>query len=392
MPEARLSLSIILAVGLSALGDDAKPAPDVTDARVRAIDDEYQAAVRRLYEPGPDQDDPKRVEECLATRKMLVDRAEGLVRDHRGEPVAVDALTWILRGAAPNSDERVRALEELRREYAASGRIAEAVRRAPRGDGKDSLAAERFLREVIARNPDRRAVGFARFGLAEILEGRADLVHEVDTISTTFQVGVGAEAFRAMTSRPADDLAREAERLYGIVAADYADLDSIRRGKTLGEVAEGRAFKLRNLSVGRVAPEIAGEDVDGKPLKLSDYRGKVVVLSFTGLWCPTCKAQYPEERARLERFKGRPFAMLGVDTDEDQETLRKAIRSGEITWPCLWDGGKGGPITLGHGIFYFPTDFLIDHNGVVRHKGLLGKPLDDAAESLVREAERAARP
>ena len=52
----------------------------------------------------------------------------------------------------------------------------------------------------------------------------------------------------------------------------------------MGEVAEAALFKLRHLSIGRVAPEIEGEDIFGKKLKLSDYRGKVVVLSFWGHW------------------------------------------------------------------------------------------------------------
>ena len=53
---------------------------------------------------------------------------------------------------------------------------------------------------------------------------------------------------------------------------------------------------MLNLAVGKPAPEIEGVDVDGKPLKLSDYKGKVVVLVFWGSWCGPCMAQVPHER------------------------------------------------------------------------------------------------
>ena len=63
----------------------------------------------------------------------------------------------------------------------------------------------------------------------------------------------------------------------------YADVQGTRGGK-LGEEAENNLFEMRHLSVGKKAPEIAGEDIDGKKFKLSDYKGKVVMLDFWGNW------------------------------------------------------------------------------------------------------------
>jgi hypothetical protein len=72
----------------------------------------------------------------------------------------------------------------------------------------------------------------------------------------------------------------EGEKLLEKVIAEHADVDS---GK-LKKSAENALFALRNLSIGKVAPDIEGVDLDGKPFKLSDYRGKVVVLDFWGNW------------------------------------------------------------------------------------------------------------
>ena len=63
----------------------------------------------------------------------------------------------------------------------------------------------------------------------------------------------------------------------GMSAVEY-------RRKRLGEAATSALFELKNLSIGKVAPDIVGEDLDGTPMKLSDYRGKVVVLDFWGDW------------------------------------------------------------------------------------------------------------
>ncbi len=106
------------------------------------------------------------------------------------------------------------------------------------------------------------------------------------------------------------------------------------------------------------APEIAGEDVDGKPLRLSDHRGKVVVLVFSGEWCGPCRANAPFFRALLtpEAQAKAPCVVLEVNTDATREPLRKAIAAGEIAWPCWFDGGVTGPITHGLGGRVVPDD------------------------------------
>ena len=65
---------------------------------------------------------------------------------------------------------------------------------------------------------------------------------------------------------------------------------------TLAEERGPRLDELRRLGLGRVAPEIEGRDIDGHRFKLSDYRGRVVVLTFSGTWCGPCEAMYPHQR------------------------------------------------------------------------------------------------
>ena len=100
---------------------------------------------------------------------------------------------------------------------------------------------------------------------------------------------------------------------------------------TLGQLAEAALFEARNLGIGQVAPEITGDDIEGVSLKLSDYRGKVVVLSFWATWCGPCMAMVPHERSLVKRMEGKPFALLGFNGDDDRSAANAAARRENMT-------------------------------------------------------------
>ena len=147
---------------------------------------------------------------------------------------------------------------------------------------------------------------------------------------------------------------------------------------------------MHNLIVGKPAPEIDGVDFDGKPLKLSDYRGKVVVLVFWGTWCGPCMREVPHERELAERLKDKPFAVLGVNCDDDKQAAASAIKSERITWPNWHDGAPGeGPIAKRYHIRSYPSVFVIDGQGIIRHKQIIGEGLDKAVDRLLNETKPA---
>ena len=81
--------------------------------------------------------------------------------------------------------------------------------------------------------------------------------------------------------------------------------------------AEGELHALKTLRVGKEAPEIKAGDLDGKEFKLSDYRGKVVLLDFWGHGEAACRAMYPHERSLVKKMADKPFASVGVNSDKD---------------------------------------------------------------------------
>ena len=104
-----------------------------------------------------------------------------------------------------------------------------------------------------------------------------------------------------------------------------------RRGDSLIKDAHAELYAgFRELwAQGKPAPEVVGEDIDGKPFKLSDFKGKVVVIDFWTTTCGACRDMNTYERPLVRRMQGKPFALLGVNCDEDQDKVRGWIKRKE---------------------------------------------------------------
>lgn len=101
---------------------------------------------------------------------------------------------------------------------------------------------------------------------------------------------------------------------------------------------------------------------------------------------------YPHERSLVKQFAGRPFAIVGVNSDEDREAIKERIKEENITWRSFWDGGStDGPISTRWNVSGWPTVYLIDHTGTII--GQHGRGADDAPiiEKAVKAAEEAAK-
>lgn len=167
---------------------------------------------------------------------------------------------------------------------------------------------------------------------------------------------------------------------------DFGDVKYKGR-ETFGSVATSELFELTKLQVGMVAPDIEGNDLDDIPFKLSDYRGKVVMLDFWGHWCPPCRAMYPHEQEVSRKLADKPFVLLGVNSDGDKDLAIDAVQSESLSWRHFWNGPKGtrGPISKQWNVEGWPTVYLIDEKGVIRFKEVLGADIDRGIETLMSE-------
>ena len=253
-----------------------------------------------------------------------------------------------------------------------------------------------FLQMAADKNPEREVRGQAILALARRNKENAENIiyfsESAPPGDTRFAKFGSAYLARAKNANP-KILSHEAEKLFNIVLDKYADCPTLQRTNTwqvkatLGEVANAELYDLDHLSVGKTAPEIDGEDINGKKIKLSDYHGKVVMLSFWASWCGPCMAMVPSERALVERMKGKPFALIGVNGDSIQHDAKRAVEKENMTWPSFWSKeGSDGLIPTTWNVSSWPTVFLLDPNGVIRFKGedidLLNQKIDQLLDQF----------
>ena len=113
-----------------------------------------------------------------------------------------------------------------------------------------------------------------------------------------------------------------------------------------------------------MAPDFTLQDINGKEVKLSSYRGKIVVLNFWAVWCPYCIQEMPGlDAANTELLKGEDAVILTVDVQEDLEKVKKFISSKKLTLPVLMD--YDGSVSGAYGVSAFPTTFVINRDGSV---------------------------
>jgi peroxiredoxin len=222
------------------------------------------------------------------------------------------------------------------------------------------------MRAVIEKNESREAKGTATYGLAQIAKDKSESVE--------------GEAHEKAT--------QEAEALFQEVVDHHGDL------KPFADMARRELYHIHHFAIGMEAPEIEADDLDGKTFKLSDYRGKVVVLDFWSDWSASCWDMYPRERLLVKKLAGRPFVLLGINGDVDREQVKNVIEEKGITWRSWWDRGSvRGPIASAWNVRSWPTLYVIDHKGTIRHKYVRfpgEEKFDGAIESLLKEAEKGA--
>jgi peroxiredoxin len=123
------------------------------------------------------------------------------------------------------------------------------------------------------------------------------------------------------------------------------------------------------------APAFELNDIDGHVHRLSDYRGKVVVLNFWATWCPPCRYEMPSmERAR-RRVAGEDIVILGVNVGEDEDTIFTFTADYPVEFPLLMD--RDGHVVEDYPVIGLPTTYIIDPEGYVTHRAVGSREWDD---------------
>jgi hypothetical protein len=247
---------LLLVIGSSWLGAQAaatkkEQAGSLRD-RYEALVKQHEAALsefRAAYSKA--KSDAEKEKLSYPQAQTYASRFLALAEENPKDSAALEALVWVATNCQ-GGKERETSLELLLKHHAKSPRMA---RVAQSLIYSERTIAEPWLRTLLRETADHEVKGWGTYALGRVL--RAE--------DRSGQRGIA-----------------EAEKFFEEVAANYGDVKGY--GKTLADAAKGELFELHNLAIGQTAPDIEGEDVQGKKFKLSDYRGKVVVIDFWGDW------------------------------------------------------------------------------------------------------------
>ncbi|MGN8069229.1 TlpA disulfide reductase family protein [Mucilaginibacter sp. SG564] len=135
--------------------------------------------------------------------------------------------------------------------------------------------------------------------------------------------------------------------------------------------------KAKPVSVGHKAPDFTIGGIDGKPIKLSDYKGKYVMIDFWASWCMPCRQENPNVVKQYNAFKSKGFNILGVSLDKETPAWKKAIDDDKLTWAHGSDlKGFEGPTEALYHIEAIPSNFIIDPQGNIVAKNITGADLE----------------
>ncbi len=193
-----------------------------------------------------------------------------------------DSLVWLATNRSMTDDFDF-AFDMLLAHHVSSPQLPQLVMALGRQRPSPKIE-ERF--KVIFDNPDasKELLGMAHYAYANYQNtlARIQPMLSDERIAESVKKSYGEESFQYIKDFK---LPSEDEQLAELekVVADYGDVE-IREGMTLGDVLGGEIFEIKYLGIGKTAPDISGEDIDGTEFKTSDYRGKVVVIDFWGDW------------------------------------------------------------------------------------------------------------
>jgi hypothetical protein len=235
------------------------------------------------HRPTPREQYQSLVEEYKQVRlpRQFAPRFFELAKNHVDDPVAIDALAWVVTSLRyrPEATEAIRLLEQnhLQSENLTSA-LAGIARVA-------SPAAERFLRTAMKQSPHVTVRAQACFFLTKLLDEQLSLHEQFKkkpAAKKQMEQYYGKELTDHIVALNQQAVERQRQELFEQILESFANVETA--DGPLGKIAERALFAIRHLSVGEPAPEIEGEDIGGQTFRLSDYRGKIVLLSFWGHW------------------------------------------------------------------------------------------------------------
>jgi len=334
--------------------------------QLAAIQKEHRDNEKTLEEKFQESTDPaekKKLQVEFQKASPFAEKSLALAQADPKSDLAFDALLFAL-SVGPLNESRPKVLALMTEHHVDQERFARVV---PTLARDEPAVATKTLEGILSRTKNKSVKGVTLLSLGNLTADAADAYFSVDQPKS-------------------DAMAAKALKYLQDVQKNYAEVSLSPRMPNMGEQAEGRVFELTKLRVGMTAPEVESETLAGKKAKLSDLRGKVVVLDIWATWCGPCRAMIPHSRKMVEKFKDKPFEMVSISADDDKADVESFVKKEEMPW-THWYAGPGAGVVKTWNVRAFPTVYVLDAKGVIRFKDLRDEDLEAAVEKLLAEAK-----